>query len=40
MFNGTCYQGGKLYYEIPVGILCLESYFPKMRGHLRQTCIF
>ena len=36
MFNGTCYQGGKLYYEIPVGILCLESYFPKMRGHLRN----
>ncbi len=36
MFNGTVYQGGKLYYEIPVGILCLESYFPKMRGHLRN----
>lgn len=36
MDNANIYKGGKLYYEIPVGILCLESYFPKMRGHLRN----
>lgn len=36
MYSSDIYPGGKLYYEIPVGILCLESYFPKMRGHLRN----
>ncbi len=36
MNNDKIYKGGKLYYEIPIGILCLESYFPKMRGHLRN----
>ncbi len=36
MYTDEIYQGGKLYYEIPIGILCLESYFPKMRGHLRN----
>lgn len=40
MYNGAIYQGGKLYYEIPIGILCLESYFPKMRGHLRNPRIY
>ena len=29
-------KGGKCYYEIPVGILCLDSVFPKLRGHLRN----
>lgn len=29
-------QGGKLYYDTPVGILCLDSQFPKPRGHLRN----
>ncbi len=36
MYESEIYKGGKLYYEIPIGILCLESYFPKMRGHLRN----
>lgn len=36
MFDPNIYKGGKLYYEIPIGILCLESFFPKMRGHLRN----
>lgn len=36
MYETEIYKGGKLYYEIPIGILCLESYFPKMRGHLRN----
>ena len=34
--NSNIAEGGKLHYEIPVGILCLESYFPKLRGHLRN----
>lgn len=29
-------KGGKLHYDIPIGILCLESYFPKLRGHVRN----
>ncbi|HJA79701.1 aspartate/glutamate racemase family protein [uncultured Desulfovibrio sp.] len=29
-------QGGKLYYDTPIGILCLDSQFPKPRGHLRN----
>ncbi|MDE5878763.1 MAG: aspartate/glutamate racemase family protein [Desulfovibrio sp.] len=33
-------QGGKLYYDVPVGILCLDSPFPKPRGHLRNPRTF
>lgn len=33
-------QGGKLYYDVPVGILCLDSAFPKPRGHLRNPRTF
>lgn len=36
----TIIQGGKLYYDIPIGILCLESYFPKMHGHLRNPTTY
>ena len=33
-------QGGKLYYDTPVGILCLDSQFPKPRGHLRNPLTY
>ena len=33
-------KGGKLYYDLPIGILCLESQFPKLRGHLRNPISF
>ncbi|WP_028583252.1 aspartate/glutamate racemase family protein [Desulfogranum mediterraneum] len=33
-------QGGYLYYDLPVGVLCLESLFPKPRGHLRNPRSF
>lgn len=33
-------EGGKLYYDVPVGILCLDSAFPKPRGHLRNPRTF
>lgn len=33
-------RGGTLYYDMPVGILCLESLFPKPRGHLRNPLTF
>jgi len=29
-------KGGYLYYDTPIGVLCLESYFPKPRGHVRN----
>ena len=29
-------KGGTLYYDMPIGILCLESLFPKPRGHMRN----
>ncbi len=29
-------KGGKRFYEIPIGILCLDSLFPKLRGHIRN----
>ncbi len=29
-------QGGKRFYEVPIGILCLDSLFPKLRGHMRN----
>lgn len=33
-------QGGKLYYDTPVGILCLDSQFPKPCGHLRNPLTY
>lgn len=33
-------EGGKLYYDVPVGILCLDSAIPKPRGHLRNPRTF
>lgn len=30
------FKGGYLYYDTPIGVLCLESYFPKPRGHVRN----
>ena len=33
-------KGGKLYYDMPVGILCLESLFPKPRGHMRNPLTY
>jgi hypothetical protein len=32
--------GGKLYYDMPIGILCLESLFPKPRGHMRNPMTY
>ncbi len=29
-------KGGKRFYQIPIGILCLDSIFPKLEGHLRN----
>ena len=33
-------KGGYLYYDTPVGVLCLESKFPKPRGHIRNPRTF
>ena len=33
-------KGGAVYYDVPVGILCLESFFPKPQGHLRNHRTF
>ena len=33
-------KGGKLYYDTPVGILCLESRFAKPKGHVRNHLTF
>ncbi len=33
-------KGGTLYYDTPVGVLCLESMFPKPAGHLRNPTSF
>ncbi len=33
-------KGGKLYYDTPIGVLCLESLFPKPRGHVRNPRTF
>ncbi len=40
MENNTILKGGTLYYDTPVGILCLESLFPKPNGHLRNPKTF
>ncbi len=34
------YRGGRVHYGIPVGVLCLESYFPKPPGHVRNPLSF
>lgn len=34
--NSQIIKGGKNYYDTPIGILCLDSIFPKLRGHLRN----
>lgn len=33
-------KGGPVYYDVPVGIICLESFFPKPPGHLRNQTTF
>lgn len=33
-------KGGYLYYDTPIGVLCLESVFPKPRGHIRNPRTF
>lgn len=33
-------KGGFFHYDIPVGVLCLESYFPKPPGHVRNPLTF
>lgn len=33
-------QGGFLHYDTPIGVLCLESNFPKPRGHVRNPRTF
>lgn len=33
-------KGGFVYYDTPIGVLCLESLFPKPRGHLRNPLTF
>ena len=36
----TILKGGFLYHDTPVGVLCLESFFPKPRGHIRNPRTF
>ena len=38
--NTTILKGGLLYYDTPVGVLCLETFFPKPRGHVRNPRTF
>lgn len=33
-------KGGARYYDTPVGVLCLDSLFPKPKGHLRNPMTF
>ncbi|MEH6825166.1 MAG: aspartate/glutamate racemase family protein [Motiliproteus sp.] len=33
-------QGGYNYYSIPVGVISLESYFPKPEGHIKHPACF
>ena len=33
-------KGGKQYYDMPLGILCLDSFFPKPRGHMRNPLTY
>ncbi|BHH86162.1 aspartate/glutamate racemase family protein [Desulforhopalus sp. 52FAK] len=34
--NTNILKGGFLHYDTPIGVLCLESMFPKPRGHVRN----
>ncbi|MEM5527934.1 aspartate/glutamate racemase family protein [Gammaproteobacteria bacterium AS21] len=36
----TILKGGFNYYGIPVGVICLESYFPKPVGHIKYPASF
>ncbi|MEH6446222.1 MAG: aspartate/glutamate racemase family protein [Oceanospirillaceae bacterium] len=36
----TIIKGGFNYYSIPIGVLCLESYFPKPLGHIKHPAGF
>lgn len=36
----TLTKGGYVYYDTPIGILCLESFFPKPKGHIRNPNTF
>lgn len=38
--TGRILRGGTLYYDMPIGILCLESLFPKPRGHMRNPLTY
>lgn len=38
--GGRILKGGFVYYDTPIGVLCLESLFPKPRGHLRNPLTF
>ncbi|MCG8637505.1 MAG: hypothetical protein MI863_27005 [Desulfobacterales bacterium] len=40
MAEADILKGGFLYYDTPVGVLCLESFFPKPKGHLRNPLTF
>ncbi|MGB1237358.1 MAG: aspartate/glutamate racemase family protein [Pseudomonadales bacterium] len=33
-------KGGYNYYSIPIGVICLESYFPKPDGHIKHPASF
>jgi aspartate/glutamate racemase len=36
----TLVKGGFNYYSIPIGVICLESYFPKPIGHIKHPAGF
>ncbi|MFG6179569.1 aspartate/glutamate racemase family protein [Halomonas sp. THAF12] len=38
--NQSILPGGQRYYDTPLGVLCLESWFAKPRGHLRNPRSF
>ena len=38
--NTDILKGGHLYFDTPIGVLCLESLFPKPRGHVRNPRTF
>lgn len=38
--NPNILKGGFLHYDTPIGVLCLESMFPKPRGHIRNPRTF
>ncbi len=34
--NAPIIKGGKRFYDTPIGVLCLETFFPKLIGHVRN----